>query len=639
MPMDDKCSIKIFETIPGLIPASIRARVRPRALRRAIRLALLLWLTSGSFLFASSCTPPDAMKASLKNNPGVDDYNSVGIWYADQEQYTCAAEAFGTSLDMEPDQKHVGDIAFMYGESLYLSGDVKGSIPQFRTAELHNFQSTTLHLMLAAAYDQVQWTGSAEAEWHAALALDLESSEALDGLSNDLIIDNNYAATIALLENPTISGQRTSVQCLNLGLAYTKMAKPEEAAKVLRDGLNNSPGSLPLANELANVLVSLGRSQEAAAVLDLALSQHPGDSDPSRNDSHQASPQSLYEQAGKALDAGKTAEAILLYEELLQQVPDSIEARTNLGAAFAQEGRYDEAVRQYRQALSRDPQNETVLLNLSLAFYKQGDFSRARGELDTLHKLHPSNQQAFLLLADCDLRMGKFQDTIALVEPAYNSRPDDPALEYALGTALIQDGQTQKGAAVIDRMMRNGNSAVAGVLMGASQYAAGDYKTSAATLKKALDANPDIPGAWTIYGRALLNTGENEEAKTAFQRALKSDPNDFDACLHLGGILRHNGDLEGAEPYVKHAALLRPDSATALFQIAALQAATDHLEDARSGFEKLVKQWPDFVEAHLQLAMVYTRLHRTEDSEQERRIVVELNEKARAKGPQPEVIP
>jgi tetratricopeptide (TPR) repeat protein len=278
------------------------------------------------------------------------------------------------------------------------------------------------------------------------------------------------------------------------------------------------------------------------------------------------------------------------------------------------------------------------MLNLALAYYKQGDFGKARNELKGLHKLRPANQQAFYLLADCDLRLGLFRDAIALVEPAYEAQPNDPAIEYILGTALIQDGQTQKGAAVIDRIMRNGNSAVASVLIGASQYAAGDYKTSAATIRKALDLNPELPGAWTIYGRALLSNGENEEAKTAFRRALQADPNDFDACLHLGAVLRHDGDTESAGPFLKHALMLRPDSAAALFQVCALDAATGHLEEAKSGFEKLVKQWPDFVEAHLQLAMVYARLHQTQDSERERRIVVELNDKARSKGPQPEVV-
>jgi tetratricopeptide (TPR) repeat protein len=271
--------------------------------------------------------------------------------------------------------------------------------------------------------------------------------------------------------------------------------------------------------------------------------------------------------------------------------------------------------------------------------YKQGDFSKARDQFNELYKLQPANQQPFYLLADCDLRLGRLKDAIALVEPAYEAHPDDPALEYILGTALIQDGQTQKGAAVIDRIMRNGNSAAASVLMGAAQFAAGDYKTAAATLKKALDMNPNLPGAWTLYGRALIGDGANEEAKAALRHALEADPNDFNACLRLGGVLRHDGDSEGAEPYLRHAITLRPDSVAAQFQIFALDAASGHLEEAKAGLEKLVKQWPDFVEAHLQLAIVYARLHQTEDSAREQKIVVELNEKARVKGPQPEVGP
>lgn len=353
----------------------------------------------------------------------------------------------------------------------------------------------------------------------------------------------------------------------------------------------------------------------------------------------EATPQALYDQAGQAFDGGNTALAIKLYQELLEKAPDSIAARINLGAALAQQGRYDEAKQQYRKVLASDPRNETAHLNLGLALYKQGDCTRARDEFDELHKLRPTNQQAFYLLADCDLRLGRLKDTIALVEPAYEAHPEDPALEYILGTALIQDGQTQRGAAVIDRIMRSGDSAVASMLMGAAQFAAKDYKTAAATLKKALDMNPNLPGVWTLYGRALLGNGGIEEAKAAFHRALEADPNDFDACLHLGGVLRHDGDTEGAGPYLKHALTLRPDSVPAQFQILALDAADGHLEEARTGLEKLVKQWPDFVEAHLQLATVYARLHRTEDSARERKIVVELNEKARVKGPQPENAP
>ena len=358
----------------------------------------------------------------------------------------------------------------------------------------------------------------------------------------------------------------------------------------------------------------------------------------SRQDCQVASPQALYDQAGKALDAGNTAQAIKLSDELIQQVPDSVEARTNLGAALAQEGRYDDARKQYRLALARDPHNETALLDLALAYYKQADFSQARPTRYSAQA--PSYQSASPLpVGRRRPAAGRFQDAIALVEPAYDPQPDDPALEYILNRALIEDGQTQKGAAVIDRIMRNGNTAVAGVLMGTAQEAAGDHKTAAATIHKALELNPDIPGAGTTYGKALLQNGQREEGATALRRALQADPNDFDACLHLGAILRHDGDMAAAGPYLKRALMLRPDSSAAQFQVSSMDAGAGHLDEARNGFEKLVKQWLDFLGAHIQLAMVCARLHRTEDSKREQQIAVELNDKTGAKGPQPDVNP
>jgi tetratricopeptide (TPR) repeat protein len=165
---------------------------------------------------------------------------------------------------------------------------------------------------------------------------------------------------------------------------------------------------------------------------------------------------------------------------------------------------------------------------------------------------------------------------------------------------------------------------------------AGDYKTAAETLRKVLAANPELPGGWTLYGRALLNGNQNDDAKTAFQHALQIDANDFEANLYLGGMLRHDGDYQGAAPLLQCALRLRPDSVAARFQVGALDAALGHLEAARTQLEAVARQSPDFVEAHVQLAAVYARLKRTRDSERERQIVIALNAKARSKGPQPE---
>ena len=259
--------------------ARTRSRARCRTPRFDIRLVPLFILALAPLLRAQSCAPPDSIKATLDKNPSAQALTDLGVWFADQKQYACAAKAFANSLGQQPDQPDAGHVYFMFGSSLFLSGDAKRAVVVLQEAERHGFLEAKLHLMLAAASDQLSWTGKAEVEWRAELALDSESSEALDGLSNDLLLDKDYAGTIALLENPAIRAQRTPTQSLNLARAYTQTAKLDEAAKVLRDGLNTSPDSLSLANELADLLMELGRPQEAAAVLDLALVQHPGDLD------------------------------------------------------------------------------------------------------------------------------------------------------------------------------------------------------------------------------------------------------------------------------------------------------------------------------------------------------------------------
>lgn len=101
--------------------------------------------------------------------------------------------------------------------------------------------------------------------------------------------------------------------------------------------------------------------------------------------------------------------AIDLYEQLLLIAPNSVQAPTNLGVAFAHEGRYSAAIEEYREALKQDPQSATIRLDLALAWYKQADFAKAAVELELLRKRHPENKQALYLLADCYLRLGKYR--------------------------------------------------------------------------------------------------------------------------------------------------------------------------------------------------------------------------------------
>ena len=254
--------------------AITRAGLRPKIIHLAFLLLVLFWMPHIS---AQNCVPPESMKPRLQGNADAAALKDLGVWFAEQRNYACAANAFATSLQTDPNQKDVAHIAFMFGVSLYFSGDSKEGIAALQEAEKLGYKDIKLHLILAEALDAAHDTAAAETQWRAALEIDPEYSDALDNLSSDLIADGNFKGTIEVLEIPRLVSQRTAQQSLNLGLAYAKLNKLDDAIRVLRDGLNTTPDSLPLANELADVLTQMNRKEEAATVLEVARARQPAE--------------------------------------------------------------------------------------------------------------------------------------------------------------------------------------------------------------------------------------------------------------------------------------------------------------------------------------------------------------------------
>jgi Flp pilus assembly protein TadD len=231
---------------------------------------LLSWIGFNVAAGAQTCTPPDEMKAKLGDKPTAAVLNDLGVWFASHEQYACAANAFGSSLQADAAQPDLPHVVFEFGASLYLSGDTKEAIPSLQEAEKLGYRDGKIHVILATALDSTHAGAEAEAEWRKALEFDPDNAAALDALSSDLLADGDYKGVIELLERPRLAAWRSAQQTINLGAAYVKTAKPEDAVRVLQDGLNTNPDSFEVAQQLASVLVDLNRKDEAAMVLQLA---------------------------------------------------------------------------------------------------------------------------------------------------------------------------------------------------------------------------------------------------------------------------------------------------------------------------------------------------------------------------------
>lgn len=336
------------------------------------------------------------------------------------------------------------------------------------------------------------------------------------------------------------------------------------------------------------------------------------------------SDEQVLRQAVELHQAGQYAEAINDYQTYLKAHPEAAAVRSNLGAALAHEGRYSEATKEYTQALAAQPTNYGIRFNLGLAYYKMGNVDSAIKQFERVYSAlpmqDPQRLKVALLLSECYLREGQDGRVIAILDPLADASSGDLALDYLLGTALLHQGQEERGALMIQRILQNGDTAQAHMLMAFTRFKANDKKGANDEVDHALALNPNLPEAYNLRGRLAFLNSDLNSAETAFRKALALDPNSFDARLWLGTLMRQQGRLQDANSNLERAMQLRPDDVRVRYQYALL--CSDQGDDKKAAIvlQALIKDAPEYTEAHRSLSTIYFRLGRTAEGREQRKI-------------------
>ena len=348
---------------------------------------------------------------------------------------------------------------------------------------------------------------------------------------------------------------------------------------------------------------------------------------------HAQTPQELVQQGLDKQRIGDLEGAATDYRQFLRIHPEATAIHSNLGAALAGLGQFEEAISEYKTALRQSPTLVEARLNLALCYYKMGRIDDATTQLEKVHTESPENHQAALLLGDCYMQMGREKDVIRILKPEEEKYPDDTAVAYLLGTALIRQKRVEEGQVLVDRILRNGDSAEAHLMLGTAKMGASDFAGARDEFAKANALNPDLPEVHVLYAKALMLTGDSDLSEKEFAAELRVDPFNFDANLQLGAMAKQEQNYEQAKKYFERAAETRPGDPGVRYQLALLSVDEGALDKARETLEGLVKESPQFLEAHVTLALVYYRLKRPEESKREREIVQKLTAEVQAKQP------
>lgn len=267
-----------------------------------------------------------------------------------------------------------------------------------------------------------------------------------------------------------------------VGRLRLDQGRPEEAAQLLRRGLELQPTSVVAAATLARVLgLHLDRLDEAVALVnsafrasdalvleivrgelaleagDLPTARAAFDSVLARREGHRAARTGLartYNLEGINLsNAGELQRAAFAFKRAADLDPAWSAPCVNMGVVLGRLGKPSKAIAAYHAALRRDPHNPVAYYNMGSAHHELGELPKAVQAVETLLSICPRYPQARLALANTLIDQGEHDRAIALLLEEIDGDGASVQVWSSLGLAHICSGNADRGEQCLQRAL------------------------------------------------------------------------------------------------------------------------------------------------------------------------------------------
>lgn len=251
--------------------------------------------------------------------------------------------------------------------------------------------------------------------------------------------------------------------------------------------------------------------------------------------------------------AGRGAEARVLYGRILAAAPDTADAHYLLGMLDAQEGRFAEAAAGLQRAVDLRPQSLPYRLNLAKALSAGGQVFSALHQFRAVLAQQPDQAEALTaaarLLLDGVPEDGQDRAAEAadLFDRAARLLPIDAALALDQARCLQRLDRLTEAAVAAARAVAHAPTpnrrAAAHILLARVLEAQGRTEEALAAYEAGLpDADPALaPQAHQARGALLQAAGRSAEALPAYRAALDLQPDLLPARFGLGQVLNDLG--------------------------------------------------------------------------------------------------
>ncbi|HEY7124629.1 MAG TPA: tetratricopeptide repeat protein [Ktedonobacterales bacterium] len=287
---------------------------------------------------------------------------------------------------------------------------------------------------------------------------------------------------------------------------------------------------------------------------------------------------------------------------------------------------FAQAVALYERVLQLDDSNARAAMRLGRALTELRRPAEAVAAFDRALKLEPDDERLYFLKASVLKELGNYTAALATYEQAIARYPGDDVAHNDKGLILSALNRHQEALASFEQAVRlNVNFAVAHNNKGDALRSLLRYQDALAAYDQAIKLDHTKALFCNNRGCVLLDLQRNQDALAAFDQAIKLDRDYAIAHRNRGEVLDELGRPEEALSEYEWAIELDPQDTYALHCKGAVQRELGRVQGALATYEQLLKLDPQDGLAHTTRGAVLEELKRYPEALQAYEQAIALN--------------
>jgi tetratricopeptide (TPR) repeat protein len=408
---------------------------------------------------------------------------------------------------------------------------------------------------------------------------------------------------------------------LGIGDFYSANNRLDDALRVYQAGAaQGGKRKAAYQQRSANILASMGRSDEALPLLDDVLKSDPANFDArslraivqlndgkpedlqaaftelSRLAGEQPKDATIHYQLGRAyLRKGNTDAALAEFQDAMRQNPQLLQAKVLAADVSMRRGDYAQADRYSDDIVAQTRGNPAARLLRAEALTGMGNFDQATREVNQLSQEFPGSPEPKLQLAALRLAQKRYAESEEMYRALYEAnRKDLRPLRGLVDTMVAQQRYDPAIQLLNQEKLRPGApTAQLDALLADAALRGRKLDVAVQQYSRLASAAPGSAFDHLRLGDAYLQNGEAQQAVSEFETAKRLNPKDPQANVMLAQGLRRAGKNADAERAYRDALALQPDNALVKNNLAYLLAENGgNLDEALRLAQEASRQQP-----------------------------------------------